>query len=173
MSAGTGPTARTTVYGYDTNGYPAYVVNTLGQTNFFKYNNVGQLESKRFPDGREAFFTYDAEGNVLSVRPPGRPAHEFSYNSVDLIEFYRPPSINGETNLVRNIYNKERQKFAQTHPDGSGVTNLFDDGGRLTATVSQRETNAFEYSFNGMAASATSSDAISLQYEYDGQSVHT
>ena len=75
ITEGTGAEARVSRLEYNSEGYIARTIDSLGRATSFEYDAAGRVITEVLPDGRRIPYTYDAHGNVTSITPPGRPAH--------------------------------------------------------------------------------------------------
>jgi RHS repeat-associated protein len=165
VTAGTGTSARTTVFAYDTSGYLASITDPLGRSLGFQHDGAGRVVSETFPDGRATGFQYDQEGNLTALTPPGLPAHVFTYTSVDQDSTYVPPGGVATT----YVYDIDRQLQKITRPDGAALDFVYDSAGRL-ATLTL-PTGQITYGYDattGNLNQVATSEGATLAFTYDG-----
>jgi YD repeat-containing protein len=169
VTQSSGPTARTSTFGYDLQDRLVSLTDPLGRTVGFAYDLADRVTTQTLPDGRQIGFLYDATGNVTSVTPPGRPAHGFGYTPVNLEASYTPPALDATSPTTTSAYNADRQPTLITRPDGQALSFGYDAGGQLsTLTV---PTGIFRFAYHattGQLATLTAPDGGTLAYTYDG-----
>lgn len=165
---GTGATARTFNFAYNTAGFFSSFTNPLNQTTAFTYDLAGRITQQTLHDNRAINFGYDANGNLTSVTPPGRPAHIFTYNSLDLISSYVAPNVGGSSTTTYE-YNLDRDISRITRPDSLQLNYAYDTGGRLQTLTVPNGSYVFAYQAQtGSVSSITAPGGGVVAYQYDG-----
>jgi RHS repeat-associated protein len=156
-------------YTYDELGRLAQLTAPLSDSINYAYDAAGRVVSARYADGREALFNYDNNGNLTSVVPPGRGGHTFTYTLADLTAAYLPPSIGGDSGVVRYSYDNDQRLILASRSDGTATTFGYDPGGRLTSVLTPGSGRSIGYDQTGSVAVLTNAtNAAVLSYGYDG-----
>jgi len=170
VTHGTGGTARTSTFTYNTEGLLETITDSLSRAVHFTYDPAGRRLTQTLPDGRVIQTIYDANGNIASITPPSRPAHTFDYTPIDLEASYTPPDLGIGNVATTYTYNPDRQLTQVTRPDGQTLTLEYEPtGGRLsTLTASTGQTTLTYQPATGNLARITSPGGVGLAYAYDG-----
>ena len=169
ITTGTGAQARSTAFGYNTDGYPAAMMNALGQIARYRYDLVGRLSLVTSPGGKATAFAYNEIGQLTSITPPGRTAHTFTYAPDGQIESYTAPAAGGGAAVTNYSYNADGLLTTTTLPGGAAITFDYDAGGRLTKrTVPGNATTVGYDAINGNRVSLTETNGNALTFTYDG-----
>lgn len=170
LTQGSGAQARTTSFGYDSNGFLSDITDALNRHAGFRYDPAGRVTEQTLPDGRQIQYGYDAKGNQTGVTPPGRPAHAFSYTPVDLQEEYSPPTLP----LVPDprtlySYNLDKELTRIDRPDGQSLIFAYDAAGRLETLTLPNGVVGYGYDpATGKLIQIDDPDGGSLAYTYNG-----
>ncbi|MBI3178527.1 MAG: RHS repeat protein, partial [Deltaproteobacteria bacterium] len=84
VTEGTGPTARVTSYGYDSDDNLTSVVDADGRLTSYLYDDFGQLTAVDSPDSGLTLYQYDALGNLVAKLEPGTPVvlTDYAYDTL-------------------------------------------------------------------------------------------
>lgn len=165
---GSGASARTLNFDYNTAGFLSSFTNPLNQTTVFTYDLAGRVTQQTLADNRNIAFGYDANGNLTSLTPSGRPAHTFTYNSLNLVSSYVAPNIGGSSTTTYE-YNLDRDISRITRPDLLQINYAYDTGGRLQTLAVPTGSYGFAYNATtGLLSSITAPSGGIVAYQYDG-----
>ncbi|MEO8132462.1 MAG: RHS repeat-associated core domain-containing protein, partial [Betaproteobacteria bacterium] len=172
ITAGSGPGARTLLYGYDAQGNAQTVTDPSGRTVQFAYDAAGRVTSKTLPDGRIANFSYDPAGNLATLTPPGKPAYSFSYSTRNEPTADTPPVVAG-TGPTAYSYDNDRALTVLTRPGSRTIAVGYDAAGRRTTRTLATNgvvsgIDAATYDIRGRVAGVAASSGVSVSYGYDG-----
>lgn len=161
--------ARSAAIEYNFAGHVAQTVDPLGRATSYEYDADGNVTAAVLPGARRAEFAYDDNGNLTSVTPPSRPAHLFAYNPLDLATSYDAPPVGTEPRQTTFDYDDDQRLTGLTRPDGQQITVDYDTIGRPTRVAEPHGDTEFTYSpSTGRIATATSPDAVTRTYAWDG-----
>ncbi len=168
--AGTGADLRSSQMTYDSFGRLATLVDAIGRTNRFEYDNANRLTQQHLPGNRTVGFGYDLSGRTASVTPPGRPAHRFTNSIINLLARYTPPDVDGLTEAESYLYNADRQSTNVLRADGETVAFNYDGTRRLTlADYPNFESLSYVYHpTSGLITGVNSSDGNGQTFARDG-----
>ena len=122
---------NTTTYQRDDRHRPIGISHPDGTSEFFAYNENGQVLWERRRDGTAWTNTYDARGRKIAVSGPAGAWTGYGYDAYD--------RVTSETNAVglvtRHEYDWEGRKTRTLHPDGTEQRWAYDRYGSVTQSV--------------------------------------
>ncbi len=172
ITRGSGPSARTTSFGYDAAGLVSSMTDPLGRVTQINYDSADRMTSKVFPDGRIVNIAYDAAGNIATLTPPGRPAYTFAYSDRNELTALTPPAVAGSGPNSYTL-NLDKQLTSASRPDNRSVLLDYDAGGRVSsrsysASGVTTGTDTFTYDSAGRLSTIEAASGVNLQYSYIG-----
>ncbi len=125
----TSPTLLTR-YSYDTAGNRTSLVDPLGQTTSFSYDNVNRLSLVDYsdPGTADVSYSYDAHGNRTGMTD-GTGSTGYSYDETDRLLAVTSPG----PKTVGYRYDLDGNRTKVVYPDGTAVTYTFDKGSKLSS----------------------------------------
>lgn len=168
-----GEDARVHAFNRDSAGYLASVIDPLGHSTGFEYDDAGRVIRQVLADGREIVYDYDPNGNLVSITPPGRDAHRFEFGAVNLESAYLPPELPDTepqtATITRYHHDLDRRLMRIDRPDGTSVAFGRDSGGRLATVDIPQGQYRLDYSpVTGQLNRITAPDGHTLELEWDG-----
>ena len=170
IEQGIGTHQRTSLIGYNAQGYVDTLTDALNRNTTFEYDLAGRVTRQTLPDGRKLTYSYDANGNLTSLIPPGQPAHLLDYTALDQEKDYTPPSVDIFDPATRYQYNRDKQLEVIIRPDGQTLDFGYQaSSGQLTTLILPSGVYAYDYSpTTGQLTRLTAPDGGQLGYTYDG-----
>jgi len=164
-----GATPNTTV-GYDVLGQRVSMTDGTG-TSSWTYDTFGELTSQQQASGAVVAYGYDAAGNQTSITYPGQStAVVRTFDDAGRLKTVTDPS----TNTTTFGYSKTDRILATSYPNGTTVTNGYDDRGGLTSTTAAKGgTTVLSATWNrdpvGQVSSETVGSASAQAAAYTGR----
>jgi RHS repeat-associated protein len=170
VTVGTGAEADTFTITYGADGYPAALLDSLGQVvASLQHDGAGRLVRKTVPDGGETLAGYDGNDNLATVTPPGRPAHTLTHTPGDRLAGYAPPDVGTGSPATAYAYGPDGQLLTITRPDGETVGIDYDAAGRPRTITSAAGPTTYAYDpASGQLTTVTAPGGVTLSYAYDG-----
>ncbi|MDD5482365.1 MAG: hypothetical protein PHP98_01745 [Kiritimatiellae bacterium] len=167
---GDGSDVRAVNFTYAADGTLRSVNNALGEQVLTFSDKIGRLTNQVFTDGNALNLSYDRSSDPIKYLLPHGKEHGFGYNPVGLTERYSTPAVDSEPTNTSWHYNSARQMDYLIKPDGTIISNVYDNAGRLITMKAMKEGGSEEISYAydeaGRIGSVTrAGDAI--QYSYD------
>jgi RHS repeat-associated protein len=155
-----------------------------GKFKAYTHDAVGNLLSKKMPDGSSILFVYDAADRLTSKTLPNNNQHRYTYDKVnrlltannssatvqlqyDEIGRLSTESINGTA--TRYQYNVAERLRTLIYPDGTNVREQYDERGRLLS-LAKNDAPIVNYSYNKRDQVITKQFAnnVNTKLTYDG-----
>jgi YD repeat-containing protein len=158
---------QTTAFSYDELGNTLTQVDALGRISRYDYDVLGRRVKRTLPLGMFETMSYDAAGNVASrVDFKGRTT-TFGYDTMNRLTSKVPDAALGEP-TVSYTYHANGRRATMT--DGTGTTAYtYDVRDRLTQKATPQGTLGYSYNaageLTGMASEAA--DGVSVTYTHD------
>jgi RHS repeat-associated protein len=170
VTVGTGAQADAFTVTYGADGYPASLLDPLGQVvASLQHDGAGRLTRKTVSDGGETLAGYDGNDNLAAVTPPGRPAHTLTHTPGDRLAGYAPPDVGAGNPGTAYAYGPDGELVTITRPDGQIVSIAYDPAGRPSTITSAAGPMTYVYNpASGQLATVTAPGGVTLAYTYDG-----
>jgi RHS repeat-associated protein len=148
------------------------VIDPLGQSTIFTYNDQGQVTSETDPMGHTTLRTYDDNGLLLAETNPLGQVTKFTYDSNENMLTTTDPA----GNVTSFTYNSHDQETSTTDPLGHTKTFGYDARGNLiSVTDAMGYVTQYTYDLRGEVTSVT--DALdhttTLMYDSRGDVIST
>jgi RHS repeat-associated protein/uncharacterized repeat protein (TIGR01451 family) len=169
-SIGTAADERTTILGYDANGFVYSIQDALTEVILLDNDAVGRTHTQTLADLRQIGFGYGKDGNVTSIAPPGQTAHGFGYTLVDNASTYTPPTVAGISDPHTGYsYNLDQQLISVARPDGLSIAPFYNSvTGDLDHIDTPDGSYAYSWYLGGRLQSLSAPGGVQLNYTYDG-----
>jgi YD repeat-containing protein len=154
------PDGTTRSYTYDSRGN--ILTRTDGnKTTFYTYDAAYRQIQIQYPD-QTVQFTYDPNGNRLSVTND-YSTKTYSYNNRNNL-VAMTQQIDGADYTIAYTYDASGKLTTLTYPDGTVITQVYDDLNRLTSIDNYAE---FTYSKDSLPETLTYTNGVVTTYTYD------
>jgi len=158
-------TTLLTQYGYDAAGNRTSLVDPLGQTTSFGYDNLNRLTGVSYSDGvtPNVSYGYDANGNRANM-VDGTGTTTYSYDEMDRLTSV----VSAGPKTVGYRYDLDGNRTKLIYPDGTAVSYSYDRGSRLESLLDwASRTVGYQYSPDGSLKGVTNPNGTSASYSYD------
>jgi len=162
----TDPLSHSVNYSYDAKGNLESVVDALGRTSHFTYNNAGQLKTARDPLDHVWTYHYTL-GDLTSVTDPlGRTTKRFVDSAGRIVT-----ATDALGHVIRRDYDDRNQLTKVADPLGGTTLFDYDPAGNLEAVTDARQ-NVTMYGYDAMDRIISRRDALlnTESFDYDGNS---
>ncbi len=172
VNQGDGPNARARTTTFDAQGQISTVTQPLDGTTHYQRDPLGQVTNVLLANGQSAQYAYDANNNLVKCQPPGRPAYRWVYNAVNDPITFQPPLVSGVGTGTAFYYDQDRFPTGARRPDGSVISNFYDEVGRLVEMVIPEDRQTYLYAGASTRPGAIlATNGASLAFGYDGSLV--
>lgn len=170
ITEGTGGSARTTLFSYDTNGFLDEILDPASRAHGYSRDLVGRVQARTRPDLEVVSYTRDDNGNLVTLTTASAEEHDFTYDTADRMASYEPPVVSGvsapETDYA---YTDDHELQVITRPDAQTITMAYGmTTGRLDSITTTRGDYDITYDSAGRVDEVTDPDGGAIEYTYDG-----
>ena len=164
ISSITLPDESVITYDYDGNNNLVAVTNANGHTRTYQYDTSHQMTSWADENGNTVIKNvYDATGRVTKQTDANGNVATLSYGE------NTTTTIDNEGNKTVYKYDDMKRTISITYPDGSKVTNVYNDNNQLAEETTARGTKKYTYDEFGNIATETREDGAVATYQYNEQ----
>jgi RHS repeat-associated protein len=166
LASVTDPLTHSVNYSYNAKGNLESVVDALGRTSHFTYNNAGQLKTARDPLDHVWTYNYTL-GDLTSVTDPlGRTTSHFVDSAGRVVT-----ATDALGHVIRREYDERNQLTKVTDPLGGTTLFDYDPAGNLETLTDARQ-NVTTYGYDAMDRMISRQDALlnTESFDYDGNS---
>ncbi len=158
------PQDTVTLYDFDDNGNPTFVVKPDGRSLSFTYDSLFNLPTT-IRDERNVplRYTYDIQGNLTSILHADGSAEHFTPDADGNIT----QSINRRNQVIDYHYDDHGLILRKDHADGTFETFTYDDRGNMLTATDEGGTTTFTYDPADRLTNVTYPNGRFLQYTYD------
>lgn len=146
------------------------VNNALGETVLTFADKIGRLTNQVFADANTLALAYDRSSSPVKYLLPHGTEHQFGYTPVGLTERYSTPAVDSVPTNTAWHYNAARQMDYLVKPDGTIISNVYDNAGRLITMKAMKEGGSDEiaYAYDSAGRLGSVSRAgNAIQYSYE------
>jgi len=158
------PLGATNRFTYDEQGNRTSATDPLGRTTFFEYDTMGRLVRTIFPDASTMSRQYDAAGRLIAQVNQLGDVQRFEYDLADNVVAVTDPL----RNITRSTFDAGGNRISRTDPDGKTTRFEYDALSRLVRTefaCGLVESN--EYDLAGRLVAKTDTAGRRAQFKYD------
>ena len=177
------PEYQITTYERNKKGEVIATISPLGDVVKYKYDNAGQLISKRDEDEHETLYEYNLVGKLAKVSYADGKTVAFAYNplkqliamhdwlgttKIELDELGRARAITDfEGNEVGYAWNALGQREKTIYPDGSEVAYTYNQQGRIEKVIANTGETNYQYDTLGRIAMRILPEGTKSNYEFN------